>query len=109
MSTPVPDEALDRKGTAVTIGRIMRTLRESRGLSQEAVAFQAGISVQAYSCLERGQTPSGGVANPTLDTLLRIFTALEIQPPEGATLVFGPCDRDANPVQATSRRADPAG
>lgn len=68
-----------------SLGLTFRQLRALQGLSQEEVALRAGVSVQSYGCLERGQSPSGGAANPTLYTLLRIFQALGIEPPSLST------------------------
>lgn len=48
-------------------------------MTQEQVALAAGISVHTYSSLERGQSPTGGVANPTIDTILRVLTVLEVE------------------------------
>lgn len=63
------------------VGEDLRAHRLERGMTQEQVALRAGISVQTYSCLERGCSPSGGVANPTMATLIRILDALEIEAP----------------------------
>jgi len=57
----------------------LRNARQSLGLSQEQVAFRAGIAVVTLSNLERGISSSGTPANPTLRTLLRIFEVLGIQ------------------------------
>lgn len=62
-------------------GMRLRNLRARRGLSQEQVAHKAGLAVQTYSCLERGTTPAGGYANPTLETILRVLQVLEVEPP----------------------------
>lgn len=70
---------LARHAAAVALGRALRTARLQRGRSQEEVAHAAGISVYAYGCLERGQSTSGGDANPTLDTLLRVLHALGLE------------------------------
>jgi transcriptional regulator with XRE-family HTH domain len=64
MQLPDPDPAL-----AATI----RRLREERGLSQEEVAYSAGVTVGTYTRLERGK------ANPTWLTLRRISAALDIR------------------------------
>ncbi len=58
---------------------VIRHKRAALGMSQEQVAHQAGLSVYAYSSLERGRSPSGGDANPTLDTVLRALSALGMQ------------------------------
>lgn len=57
---------------------LLRHFRQARGLSQERVAQEAGLALYTYSCLERATTPSGRVANPTLDTLIRVLHALEV-------------------------------
>lgn len=71
-------------GAVGRLGIRLRGLRVSRGLSQEQVAHDAGIAVQTYGCLERGTTPAGGFANPTLETILRVLHVLEV---EAASLV----------------------
>jgi transcriptional regulator with XRE-family HTH domain len=63
------------------LGRTLRAIRSQRGLSQEQVALDAGIAVYTYGCLERGSTPSGMPTNPTLDTILRVLEALEVDLP----------------------------
>lgn len=56
------------------IGRNSVLLRKAQGLSQEDVAFQASRSV---GCL---QSFESGCANTTVDTLIRIAQALNIDP-----------------------------
>lgn len=60
------------------LARIIRSARLARGMSQEQVALDAGIALYTYSCLERGIATSGDAANPTLDTVLRVFGALDL-------------------------------
>lgn len=72
----------DAERVATRLGTTLKRIRVDRGLSQEQVAQAAGIATYAYGCLERGQSPSGGSANPTLMTLMRVFHALEVAPPE---------------------------
>ncbi len=52
--------------------RILREEREKRGLSMNVVAQRAGLSHSIVSLIERD------LRNPTLDTLLRITEAMEI-------------------------------
>lgn len=59
----------------------LRIVRHAAGMTQEQVALAADISVHTYSSLERGQSPSGAEANPTIDTVLRILEALRIEIP----------------------------
>jgi transcriptional regulator with XRE-family HTH domain len=79
-----------RHDVADGLAKRLRTTRSLRGLTQEGVALAAGLSVQQYSALERGRVPSGRVANPTLDTLIRVFTVLRYDPrrlPDAAPLL----------------------
>ena len=69
MATPSLPEAF---------GKILREYRTKAGYSQEGLADLAGCDRTFIGMLERGQR------QPTLDTLFRIATALEVSP---ATLV----------------------
>ena len=67
--------ALDKKSQQAVcsqVTKILRQEREKRGLSMNAVAERAGISQQMVSYVERE------MRNPTLETLLRISAAIEI-------------------------------
>jgi transcriptional regulator with XRE-family HTH domain len=55
----------------------IHSARLRRGLSQESVAEAAGISLNTYARLERGGT--GPLPNPTLHTVMRVFSALGLQ------------------------------
>lgn len=59
----------------------LRARRKDLGLSQEEVAHLAGLAVPVYGRLERGESSKGDWANPTLDTLLRVFSALRYEFP----------------------------
>ena len=54
------------------VAKILRQEREKRGLSMNVVAGRAGLSQQMVSYVERE------MRNPTLETLLRICAALEV-------------------------------
>jgi transcriptional regulator with XRE-family HTH domain len=56
----------------VVIGRVLRALRRRRGWRQSDLAARADVSQAMISLLERGH-----VARTNLDTLRRVFTALE--------------------------------
>ena len=58
----------------VTLGRNIRRLREEAGLSQEQLAFDAGMKRSYLSDMERG------VRNPTVRALGRIAEALKVKP-----------------------------
>ncbi|HEY8414462.1 MAG TPA: cupin domain-containing protein [Thermaerobacter sp.] len=53
------------------IGRRIRALRQSRGLTLSELSERTGISVSMLSMVERGQ------ANPTVGTLIAVAAALE--------------------------------
>lgn len=55
-------------------GKKVRAFRESAGLSQEELAFRAGMKRSYLSDLERG------TRNPTIKALGRLAVALEIDP-----------------------------
>lgn len=61
---------------AATLGRNIRRLREEAGLSQEQLAFDAGMKRSYLSDMERG------VRNPTVRALGRIALALKVEPGE---------------------------
>lgn len=66
----------DRRTSAYcqAFGRAVRAVRERRGLSQEALGFEADLDRTYVSGVERG------IRNPTLTTILRLADALDVQP-----------------------------
>jgi transcriptional regulator with XRE-family HTH domain len=50
----------------------LRRTRDERGLSQEAVGDRAGMTQSQYARIERGDV------DPTIKTLKRLATALEV-------------------------------
>ncbi len=56
------------------IGEHVRKLREARGDTQAQLADRAGVNVKAVVRVE------GGMANYEIDSLLRVFEALEVKP-----------------------------
>jgi transcriptional regulator with XRE-family HTH domain len=54
------------------LGKAIRQLREKKGLTQEAVAHDAGITTATLGVIERG------LSNPTWATLKGIAAALEV-------------------------------
>ena len=61
---------------SVAFGRILREQRQARGLSQEALALEAGVDRTFVSQLERG------IRQPTLTTLWKLAGVLRIAPSE---------------------------
>lgn len=56
----------------MSVGSRVRTVREAKGLSQEAVAFAAGLSCSTVERVERG------LGSPRVDTLQAIARALGV-------------------------------
>ncbi len=54
------------------LGKAIRQLREKRGATQEALAYEAGITTGTLSLIERGQS------NPAWGTVKAIAAALGI-------------------------------
>ena len=53
-------------------GRVLREIRQKRGLSQEQLGFESGYHRTYISLLERG------LKSPSLGTIMSLATALEI-------------------------------
>jgi len=58
------------------LGRNVRAARLRQGLSQEQLAFDAGMKRSYVSDLERG------TRNPSVKAIERLATALGVEPPE---------------------------
>lgn len=55
------------------LGARVRDLRKARGLSQEALAFDARLATNSIATIERGE------ANPSVAVLLAISRALKVR------------------------------
>lgn len=66
-------------------GQALRTLRIERGLSQEALALEAGIQRNYVSLIERG------INQPTITIIFKLAEALEMQPSQLIELVEAEC------------------
>ncbi len=64
--------AAKRAAVCAEVAKLLRQERQKQKLSMTYVASKAGLSQQMVSYVERG------IRNPTLETLLRITSALEI-------------------------------
>lgn len=53
-------------------------IRTQRGMSQENVAYAAGLTRYTYQRLERGLGTNALAANPTLATLVAVAQALDV-------------------------------
>lgn len=71
---------------AVRLGATVRRLREERGLSQESLAFQAGVTKNQLQLIEAGRSSgrrdAQGPANPRMKTLFGLATVLGISSSE---------------------------
>ena len=62
------------------LGKAIRQLREERGVSQEALAYESGVTSGTLSLIERG------LSNPTWGTTTGIASALGVNIAELAQL-----------------------
>jgi XRE family transcriptional regulator, regulator of sulfur utilization len=62
------------------LGKAIRQLREKRGATQEALAYEAGVTTGTLSLIERGQS------NPAWGTVKGITAALDVSIAELAKL-----------------------
>lgn len=56
----------------------LRSARDSANLSQEDVAYRAGLTRYTYQKYEKGESRPGHPANPTLRTLLALAQVLDV-------------------------------
>ena len=63
---------------AADLGHHIHRLRVAKGLSQEAVAYRAGLSRVTYLRYEQGEAQSGAPSNPTLRTLVALSQVFDI-------------------------------
>ena len=68
-------------------GLVLRDLRKERGLSQEALALDAGIQRNYVSLIERG------INQPTVTTIFKLAIALKVRPSELVALVEMACQK----------------
>ena len=66
-------------------GLVLRDLRKDRGLSQEALALDAGIQRNYVSLIERG------INQPTITIVFKLSAALKMQPSQLIELVEADC------------------
>jgi len=63
---------------AAELATNLRRLRLSVSLSQEDVAYRAGLTRYTYQKYEKGESAPGRPANPTLRTLLAVSQVLQV-------------------------------
>lgn len=63
---------------AQRLATTLRRAREDTGLSQEQVAYRAGLTRYTYQKYEKGESRPGSPANPTLRTMLALSQVLDV-------------------------------
>ncbi|MBN9744802.1 XRE family transcriptional regulator [Amycolatopsis sp. A1MSW2902] len=70
------------EATAKKFGRALRRLREERQMSQEALAFQAGVTKNQVQLIESGRASgrkdAAGPSNPRMSTLVGLAAVLSV-------------------------------
>lgn len=61
---------------SAAFGLVLRDIRKLRGMSQEALAFEADLQRNYISLIERG------VNQPTITTIFKLAAALGVKPSE---------------------------
>jgi transcriptional regulator with XRE-family HTH domain len=68
--------------SAARLGASLRRFRADRGLSQEALAYQAGITKNQLQLIEAGRSSgrrdASGPSNPRLSTLVGLADVLDL-------------------------------
>src|SRR6185312_3700302 len=80
-----------------SFGALLKTLRGAAGLTQEALAERAGLSVRGLQDLERGHS-----RRPRRDTVERLAGALGLTDIDRATLVAAAQARPSDTDQAAA-------
>jgi transcriptional regulator with XRE-family HTH domain len=89
----------DQEALSVNISERLRTLREERELSIRALGRLSGLSANALSVIERG------MSSPSVSTLFKIATALEI--PVTAFFEATPPQQDVVLIKSSERNRIP--
>ncbi len=66
-----------KEAPAIRFGKVIRSLRQGRGWTQDDLAAEMGVDAAFISRIERGRKV------PSLETILRLADALDVQ------VVFG--------------------
>ena len=83
-----------REAIAANVVRLLREEREKRGLSMNVVAQRSGLSHSIVSLIERD------LRNPTLDTLLRMAEAIEIELGD----ILNQASKEASKTKTTTKK-----
>ncbi|MEV8135257.1 MULTISPECIES: helix-turn-helix transcriptional regulator [Microbacterium] len=74
------DDDIDAQWSAYVqrLATALRRAREEAGLSQEDVAYRAGLTRYTYQKYEKGESRPATPANPTLRSILALSQVLDI-------------------------------
>lgn len=89
----------DQNASSVNISERLKKIREERGLSIRALGRLSGLSANALSVIERG------LSSPSVSTLYKISTALEI--PVTAFFEETPSQQDVVLIKSNERKRIP--
>jgi transcriptional regulator with XRE-family HTH domain len=84
-------------GPEKAFGQALRTIRQSRKISQERLALDAGLDRTYVSLIERG------VRSPTIRTLVKLAEVLNVKPAE----IVGRMDALLGKGRKHTRKAEP--
>lgn len=70
---------------SAAFGLVLRDIRKLRGISQEALALEAGVQRNYVSLIERG------INQPTITIIFKLAAALEMKPSQVIELVESAC------------------
>ena len=71
-------------------GKVLRALRAERGLSQEALALEAGVQRNYVSLIERG------INQPTITIIFKLAAALAMKPSQVIEHVEKECHKPSH-------------
>lgn len=78
MTSPFADSADNWDSFARIVGVRLQKARLAAGLSQEEVAYRAGIAVFTYQKMEAGQSRPGFAMNPRMRTIAAVGRTLKL-------------------------------
>ncbi len=89
------------KDEARAFGEHIRVLRRAAGLSQEALAYRAGITKNQVQLIEAGRGSArekGPISNPRMKTLFGLAEALGIAPVDLLAATSGSATSESSPL-----------
>ncbi|UCR88006.1 helix-turn-helix domain-containing protein [Mycetocola spongiae] len=78
MEKPRKKKQISWQEYVIELGTSLHRLRMERGLSQEQVAYAAGLSRYTYQKFEKGESRPGTPANPSLQNVLALCQVFQV-------------------------------